>query len=116
MCNVANVLLHYVQLNTFQVVLATDGLKSVGIFNYAKDGINWVTGDANGGSGGFGGLPAVAGYNVGDGIRYFKFPGSLTEDIQFIDDISGNSGQQGQWVFRLDMESSILRTCQVDSE
>ena len=97
-------------------MLATDGLRSVGIFNYAEDGINWVTGNANGGSGGFGGTPAVAGYNVGDGIRYFKFPGSLTEDIQFIDDVTGNVGQQGHWIFRLDQQSSILRTCQVDGE
>ena len=77
------------QLNTFQVVLATDGSRSIAVFNYAEDGINWAGG-------------AVAGYNVGDGDRYFELPGSLSEDIQYIDNMTGNTGRQGQWLFLLD--------------
>ena len=77
------------QLNTFQVVLATDGSQSIAVFNYAEDGINWAGG-------------AVAGYNVGDGDRHFELPESLSEDIQYIDNMTGNTGRQGQWLFMLD--------------
>ena len=82
------------QLNTFQVVLATDGQRSLAVFNYAEDAINRAGG-------------AVAGYNVGDGERYFKLPGSLSEDIQHIDNTNGNTGRQGQWVLSLDGEFLI---------
>ena len=90
------------QLNTFQVVLATDGQRSLAVFNYAEDGINWAGGDAFSAVSG-----AVAGYNVGDDDRYFKFPESLSEDIQHIDNITGNTGRRGQWVFLLDGEFNM---------
>ena len=86
----------WLQLNTFQVVLATDGQRSLAVFNYAEDGIH----EAGGG--------AVAGYNAGDGDRYFKLPGSLSEDIQHIDNLTGNTGRRGQWVFLLDGEFNII--------
>lgn len=77
------------------------------IFNYAEEGINWVTSDANGGINGFGGNPAIAGYNAGDGIRSFTIPQSMTDNIQFIDSNTGNTGNVGQWIFRIDSEQSI---------
>ena len=77
------------QLNTFQVVLATDGSQSISVFNYAEDSINWAG-------------TAVAGYNVGDGNRHFELPGSLSEEIKYIDSMTGNTGIQGQWLFMLD--------------
>ena len=77
---------------------------SLAIFNYAEEGINWVTSNANGGTNGFGGIPAIAGYNAGDGIRSFTISGSMTDDIQFIDSNTGNTGNIGQWVFRIDSE------------
>ena len=91
-----------VQLNTFQVVIATDGQRSLAVFNYAEDGINWAGGDEFVAVGG-----AVAGYNVGDDDRYFKLPESLSEDIQHIDNITGNTGRQGHWVFLLDGEFNM---------
>ena len=94
------------QLNTFQLVVATNGTVSVAIFNYAEDGINWVTG--SGGTNGFGGTPAIAGYNVGDGVRHFTIPDSLTNNIQFIDTNTGNTGNIGQWVFRIDSEQPFI--------
>ena len=47
-------------------------------FNY--NSITWETGDASGGSGGFGGVPAAVGYSNGlSGSQnvFFQFPGSL---------------------------------------
>ena len=82
---------------------------SVAIFNYAEeDGINWVSSDFTGGTNGFGGTPAIAGYNVGDGVRHFTIPDSLTNNIQFIDTNTGNTGSIGQWVFRIDSEQPFV--------
>ena len=80
------------------------------MFNYADDGINW-SGRAGGG------LGAVAGYNVGDKNRHFKLPGSFSEDVQYIDNTTGNTGRQGQWVLVLDGEfhSHIIILCNVIS-
>ena len=80
------------QLNTFQLVLATDGPRALAVFTYAEDGINRAGG-------------AVAGYNVGDGKGYFQLPGSFSEDIQHIDSTTGNTGKEGQWLLVLDGES-----------
>ena len=65
------------------------------MFNYAEDGIT----EAGGG--------AAAGYNVGDGNRHFTLPGSFSEDAQQIDNTTGNTGREGQWVLLLDGESHI---------
>ena len=80
------------------------------MFNYADDGINW-SGRAGGG------LGAVAGYNVGDENRHFELPGSFSEDVQYIDNTTGNTGKEGQWVLVLDGEfhSHIIILCNVIS-
>ena len=94
------------QLNTFQLVLATDGRRSIAVFNYAEDGINWA-GRAILSLGVGVGLGAVAGYNVGDENRHFTLPGSFSEDVQYIDNTTGNTGKEGQWVLVLDGEFCI---------
>lgn len=64
---------HSDKLNTFELIF-TDGTDpTIGIgntvaFSYAD--MAWTTGDASGGSGGFGGSPATVGNNKGDGILY----------------------------------------------
>ena len=60
------------------------------VFNYAENGINYAGG-------------AIAGYNVNidGGNRHFKLSGSLSDDIQYIDNTTGNTYRQGQWVFSL---------------
>jgi hypothetical protein len=100
------------KLNTFQMVISTNGIRSAAIFLYADNGINWVTSDHSGGINGFGGTPAVAGYNAGDGVKFYKLPGSLTEDVQFLDSIPGNTGRIGEWVLRLDRSVPIDIGCQ----
>ena len=89
------------QLNTFQCVLATDGRVSFVIFLYPRGGIQWTTGDASGGIGGLGGIPAQAGINAGDGIRYTSVPGSLSADIVNIEEGS-NIMQTGLYMYRVD--------------
>jgi hypothetical protein len=50
------------KLNRFQLIITRDGYAG---FSYAN--MQWTTGDASGGSGGFGGSPARAGCDAGHG-------------------------------------------------
>ncbi|XP_063771838.1 sushi, nidogen and EGF-like domain-containing protein 1 isoform X8 [Pseudophryne corroboree] len=89
-------------VNTFQIVLITDGLRSFTIFNYET--IEWTTGrhaSSGGDTYGRGGIAAQAGFNAGDGWRYFNIPGSRTDDIAGIANTT-NVGIPGRWVFRID--------------
>ena len=77
-------------MNTFQCVLVTDGALSFVIFLYGD--IQWGSPvESN---------PAVAGVNVGDGIRQFNVSGSLTDDIINIPTTT-NVGVPGVWIFQL---------------
>jgi len=72
------------QVNTFQVVLSTDGEKSFVFFIYFD--IQW----------GMGGI----GFNAGDGVRSFTVPGSRTPSARVIEDGS-NVGVAGCMLFVL---------------
>lgn len=62
-------------LNTFQIII-TDGTDaSIGLgnnveFNYGD--MQWTTGDASGGTAGFGGTAATVGVSKGDGVNYIQ--------------------------------------------
>jgi gliding motility-associated-like protein len=59
--------------NTFQLTI-TDGADPViesGNVAFCYKDMQWTTGDASGGNGGFGGTPATAGANKGDNISFF---------------------------------------------
>uniref|UniRef100_A0A5F8H4Y3 Sushi, nidogen and EGF-like domain-containing protein 1 n=1 Tax=Monodelphis domestica TaxID=13616 RepID=A0A5F8H4Y3_MONDO len=89
-------------VNTFQIVLITDGKLSFTIFNY--ESISWTTGmhaSSGGDLAGLGGIAAQAGFNAGDGKRYFNIPGSRTDDIVNVE-MTTNVGIPGRWVFRID--------------
>ena len=93
------------QNNTFQVVVVTDGLFSFTIFNYAK--LTWVTGDASGGTNGFGGTEAMVGINAGDGINFKKFQHSLTSRVlEVLEDTNmadcNDPALKGQYVYQID--------------
>ena len=67
--------MHFDKLNTFQLIM-TDGNdpilppgKNVG---YCYGDMQWTTGDASSGGGGFGGIPATVGVNQGNGADYFQ--------------------------------------------
>ncbi|MFN8193014.1 MAG: GDSL-type esterase/lipase family protein [Nocardioidaceae bacterium] len=94
---------HDDKLNSFQLVLtdrSDTGAGNVDIyFNY--DSIEWETGDASDGSGGFGGSSAAVGFSNG-ADTYFEVPGSLSSG-SFIDGGSrplattSNVGTPGRW-------------------
>ncbi|KAK1336807.1 hypothetical protein QTO34_002842 [Cnephaeus nilssonii] len=89
-------------VNTFQTVLITDGKFSFTIFNY--ESITWTTGthaSSGGDATGLGGIAAQAGFNAGDGRRYFNIPGSRTSDMAEVE-TSTNVGVPGRWAFRID--------------
>uniref|UniRef100_A0A8D1HYF8 Sushi, nidogen and EGF-like domain-containing protein 1 n=1 Tax=Sus scrofa TaxID=9823 RepID=A0A8D1HYF8_PIG len=89
-------------VNTFQTVLITDGRLSFTIFNYET--ITWTTGthaSSGGNATGLGGIAAQAGFNAGDGRRYFSIPGSRTADVAEVETTT-NVGVPGRWAFRID--------------
>jgi hypothetical protein len=62
-------------LNQFQVILTDGNDASIGLgnnvqFNYGD--MQWTTGDASGGSAGFGGTPATVGISKGDNVNYVQ--------------------------------------------
>lgn len=65
-------------------------------FRYQECG--WTTGDASGGTGGFGGTPAQAGFDAGNLIDYVAMPGSLTMAILDVCTTS-NVAIPGVWRF-----------------
>ncbi|XP_077009440.1 sushi, nidogen and EGF-like domain-containing protein 1 isoform X3 [Tamandua tetradactyla] len=89
-------------VNTFQIVLITDGKFSFTIFNY--EAIAWTTGmhaSSGGNAAGLGGIAAQAGFNAGDGQRYFSIPGSRTAAVAEVETTT-NVGVPGRWAFRID--------------
>lgn len=88
-------------LNTFEVIL-TDGLDPfIGLGNnicFCYDDMQWTTGDASGGLGGFGGSPATVGANEGNGVDFFQIglfdhagndydgPTGAVDGVSFLDD------------------------------
>ncbi|KAG9341578.1 hypothetical protein JZ751_019091, partial [Albula glossodonta] len=92
----------FTPVNTFQVVLITDGNLSFTIIQYHD--ITWTTGmhaSSGGDLAGLGGIAAQAGFNAGDGRRYFNIPGSRTDDVADVEGTT-NVGYPGRWVFRID--------------
>ena len=107
-------MMHMLQTNTFQCILATNGRRSFALFLYADGEIQWTTGDASGGVGGFGGTPAQVGFNAGDGKRFANVTGSQTSAIVNIDSTT-NVDRPGVWIFRIDEEEiEITQECKND--
>lgn len=46
-------------------------------------------------------LSSQAGFNAGDGKRYFNIPSSRTADVVNVEETT-NVGYPGRWVFRID--------------
>ncbi|XP_078684632.1 sushi, nidogen and EGF-like domain-containing protein 1 [Branchiostoma floridae x Branchiostoma belcheri] len=97
---------------SFQVVLATDGIQSFAIFKYGD--ILWTTGSASMGDAatGLGGVPAQAGFNSGDGTNYYTVPGSRSSEIVDVETRS-NVGQPGTFMYQInDAKILPLGRCQ----
>ena len=105
---------HADKLNTFQVVISNSNVALIGIgtnvaFHYGD--MQWTTGDASGGIGGFGGIPATVGINKGNSIDFVQIGrfgvlnsdydggGGATDGINYLDNqhfsfnVSGISNQ-----------------------
>lgn len=90
--------------NTFQAVLRDRSDTGAGNFDieFRYADLNWTTGDASGGSGGLGGIPAQAGFDAGDDINFFTLPGSRTAGILDLENTSNLSpAQPGMWSFAI---------------
>ncbi|UJR20267.1 hypothetical protein I4U23_023398 [Adineta vaga] len=74
--------------NTFQAIIATNGIYSFTIFTYNQ--IQWS-------AGAWGGYPQV-GFNAGDQINYFTLENSFSADVIQITQES-NIGNRGQFIF-----------------
>ncbi|XP_075908159.1 alpha-tectorin-like [Petromyzon marinus] len=101
-------------INSFQLLLASNGNVSFVMFNYGD--ITWTTGTASGGDAltGLGGKHAQAGFNSGDEGRYFTLPGSRTFDIVHVQNTS-NVNKPGRWIFRVDqLEVDPANGCNVN--
>lgn len=86
--------------NTFELILSDGTDPVVGVGNnvcFCYDDMQWTTGDASDGSGGFGGTPATAGVNKGDGVNYIQIgrfdhngsdydgPGGAADGVNWLD-------------------------------
>ena len=91
---------HDDKLNTFELIM-TDGTDpTIGVGNnvcFCFDDMQWTTGDASLGIGGFGGVPATVGVNKGNGVDFFQVgrfgdpglaydgPGGATDGVDYLD-------------------------------
>lgn len=90
------------KINTCQIVITdgTDPLVVGGNCAIHYDDMQWTTGSASGGTGGFGGTPATAGANRGNNIDYFQIgqfdhegidydgPNGAVDGVSWLDDKS----------------------------
>lgn len=74
---------HIDKVNDFQLTLLNRSDTGAGNFDieFRYRQLQWTTGDASGGSGGLGGVPAQAGYDAGNNTNFFALPGSLNASI-----------------------------------
>lgn len=97
--------------NTFQILLTDRSDVTAGDFDiyFNYDQIQWETGSASGGAGGFGGVSAAVGFNAGSGNApgtFFELPGSRTPGSFFDTGTSPlitttNDGVAGQLLFQV---------------
>jgi hypothetical protein len=97
------------QRNTFQLLI-TDGVSSVlpsgSNLCFLYGDMQWTTGTASQGTDGFGGLPATAGVNRGDGVNYFQLGQFDAPGIAYDGPFGVNDG-----VDFLDNSVFYLNTC-----
>ena len=106
---------------SFQLVLtAVPECGNVGDFDvdFRYNQCGWTTGDASGGSGGFGGVPAQAGFDAGNRHDFVEIMGSRTAEINSILCTTSNIGTPGLWHFEIRSGSVVCpdagQVCQAD--
>lgn len=87
--------------NNFQLLLRNQGAGNFDI-EFRYDRLQWTTGDASGGSGGLGGIPAQAGFDAGNLTDFFTLPGSRTAAVLDLVNTSNVSPDTpGLWSFAI---------------
>jgi hypothetical protein len=85
------------QVNTFQVIIATDGIKTFVLFLY--EDIQW------------GSSHNVIGFNAGDQERSYTLPESWTTNAILNLESTSNVGIPGAYIFRVDQTTITAPTC-----
>ena len=100
--------LAFLQLNRFQghILYNSAGSETLAIYLYPEFGINWITGDSDGGTNGLGGNPAVVGLDFASVT--ITIPESGTDAISNIESLS-NIGIPGVFVFKIDSSTPFER-------
>ncbi|XP_076359572.1 sushi domain containing 2 mesh [Tachypleus tridentatus] len=90
--------------NTYQMVIATDEVKTYVMFNYEK--LEWITHtDKNEGTKGDGGVYSYVGFNAGNTTRTFEFrPFSQDPRIATLVNEGYGNGLNGRYFFQVDEE------------
>jgi len=85
----------------FQLVITSAVDAELGDFDaeFRYNRCEWEAGNASGGSGGFGGTPAQAGFDAGNGLDYVEIPGSRMPGIAARLCTASNVGEPGIWRF-----------------
>lgn len=102
--------------NTFQLVVATDEIRTYTIFNY--DYMAWTSHTEAGGSTdeGQGGVPAYVGFNAGNGTRSYEYtPYSQKLYIRDLAVAGNANGFPGRHMFRVD-ETVLAGCCRREEE
>lgn len=102
--------------NTFQLVVATDEIRTYTIFNY--DYMAWTSHTEAGGSTdeGQGGVPAYVGFNAGNGTRSYEYtPYSQKLYIRDLAVAGNANGFPGRHMFRVD-EKILAGCCRREEE
>ena len=89
---------------SFQLILtAVEGCGGEGDFDveFRFNRCEWTTGNASGGTGGFGGTPAQAGFDAGNTRDFVMIPGSRTGTIHTTMCTMSNVGMPGIWRYQI---------------
>ena len=95
--------------NTFQLIMTNGSdpiIASGNNVSFCYKDMQWTTGDASGGSGGFGGTAATVGVNKGDGVNYIQF--GLFDQAGNTYDGPGGNNDGISW---LDNQSIFFNSC-----
>ncbi len=87
--------------NTFQLVIRQVAGTMDYDVEYRYNQLTWTTGDASGGMGGLGGVPAQAGFDAGNMLNFSTLPGSRTASIlNLLTTSNVTPAQAGVWTYR----------------
>ena len=87
--------MHTDLVSTFQLIITngSDSLVSAGgNVSFCYQDMQWTTGDASSGFGGFGGVPATVGVNIGNGVNYFQVGRFDQSGASFDGPVNNNDG------------------------